>query len=175
MEEHLHGLVIADEVEDGLVFPSLEGSQSSPVYDLCLVGTFLTDCSLNFNVMKHRMASSIWRPGRGINIKYLGSQLILFQFYHLIDLRRVMDGGPWSFNSHLLVLHELKSYENLAEVPLYFVSFFIQVYDLPHGFISEIIGKALGDYTGESLEYNEKNNSSFDRSFMRIKALVDVR
>ena len=110
------------EVEDGLVFPGLEGSQSSPVYDICLVGTFLADPSLNFNVMKHKM-DSIWRPGRGINIKDLGSRLILFQFYHLIDLRRVMDGGPWSFDNHLLVLHELKSDESPAEVPLYFASF----------------------------------------------------
>ncbi|XVF55830.1 hypothetical protein PTKIN_Ptkin06aG0068000 [Pterospermum kingtungense] len=56
--------------------------------------------------MKTRMAG-IWQPRRGVNIKDLGSQIYMFQFYHVVDLQRVYDGGPWSFNNHLLVLHKL--------------------------------------------------------------------
>ncbi|XVF73428.1 hypothetical protein PTKIN_Ptkin12aG0201100 [Pterospermum kingtungense] len=92
-----------------------------------------------------------------------------------IDLRRVVDGGPWSFDNHLLVLHELQPREDPFEVPLDFVSFLDTDYDLPPGFTSEVVGKALGDYIRRFMEYDEKYDSSFDRSFMCIKVSVDVR
>lgn len=53
--------------------------------DLCLVGRFLTDRSVNFNVMRQRMAS-VWRPVKGVCIMDIGSQRYLFQFFHKIDL-----------------------------------------------------------------------------------------
>lgn len=62
------------------------------------------------------------------------SQLILFRFYHQVDLIDVMDEGPWTFDNHLLMLHELKADEDLMVVPMYTVAFWVQVYDLPRGF-----------------------------------------
>lgn len=38
-----------------------------------------------------------------------------------------------------------------------------------------MIGEGLGNYMGQFLEYDEKNNVNFLRSFMRIKVLLDVR
>ncbi|XVF56998.1 hypothetical protein PTKIN_Ptkin06aG0167400 [Pterospermum kingtungense] len=136
----MRDLVIAEEEEDDLVFNGIEGSTPSVDYERCLVGTFLTDRALNFNVMKNRM-SSIWRPGRG---------------------------GLWSFDNHLLVLHKLVSGENPLEVPLFFVDFWVQVYNLQSGFMSETVGKALGDYIGKFMAYDVKSNSGIWRSFMRI-------
>lgn len=121
MEEQLRSLSI--DADEGFEFPKLRENQTAPDYSLCLVGTFLTDRPINFLIMKHRMAS-LWRPGSGLFIKDLGSKLILFRFYHHHDLRWVMDGGPWTFDNHLLVLHVL-------DAPLHSVPFWIQIHDLP--------------------------------------------
>lgn len=37
------------------------------------------------------------------------------------------------------------------------------------------VGKGLGIYTREFVEYNVKNNSSFSKSYMRIRVNVAVR
>lgn len=42
----------------------------------------------------------------------------------------MMNGGPWMFDNHILVLHELKPGEKPTEVPLHFAAFWV-LYDLP--------------------------------------------
>lgn len=142
--------------------------------DVCLVGRFLTDRTVHFTSMKHRMAS-IWRPGRGVVIHDIGSQRYLFQFFHVIDLKRVYEGGPWSFDNCLLLLHHLKPGEMPAQVPLNIVNFWVQVYDLPVGYMSEAVGRQLGDFIGTFLEYDINNNIGCWRAYMRLRVAIDVQ
>ncbi|MCH86333.1 hypothetical protein A2U01_0007188, partial [Trifolium medium] len=65
--------------------------------------------------------------------------------------------------------------EDPREVPLFNVPLWIQVHNLPGGFMSQKTGKNIGDYIGEFLEYDEKNDSLSWRKYMRIRVLVDVR
>ena len=59
--------------------------------DFCLVGRFLTDKSFNFNALKNQLAG-LWRPVKGVNVKELSDRRYLFKFYHVLDLKRVLDG-----------------------------------------------------------------------------------
>lgn len=74
--------------------------------DLSLVGRFLTDQTVNFNLMRSRMAS-IWRPEKGVFMKEIGQGRYIFQFFHIVNLKRVLNGGPWYFNNIPLILHRL--------------------------------------------------------------------
>lgn len=49
------------------------------------------------------------------------------------------------------------------------------MYDLPNGFMSEAVGRQLGNFFGDFISYDAKNNSSIWREFMRIKIRLDVR
>ena len=62
-------------------------------YELCLVGRFLIDHSINYNSMQNRMMD-LWRPVKGIMIKDIGDSLFMFHFYHIVDLQRIFEGGP---------------------------------------------------------------------------------
>ncbi|KAK1403031.1 hypothetical protein POM88_002636 [Heracleum sosnowskyi] len=70
---------------------------------LCLVGKFLTEGVIDFTAMQHTLAA-LWKPGKGVYIKAVDTNLFVFQFYHVIDLNRVVDGSPWSFNRRVLLL-----------------------------------------------------------------------
>lgn len=41
--------------------------------------------------------------------------------------------------------------------------------------MNENVGKQLGNFFGEFLQYDEKNNAAIWREFMRIKIRIDVR
>ncbi|KAL8513662.1 hypothetical protein ACS0TY_012959 [Phlomoides rotata] len=84
---------------------------------LCVVGRCLTKVSYNFNIMRSRMAS-IWKPRRGVLFKDIGDGRFIIQFYYILNLNRVMDGGPWSFDNFPLILHRLELGENPKMVPL---------------------------------------------------------
>ncbi|XP_073051374.1 uncharacterized protein [Primulina eburnea] len=88
---------------------------------------------------------------------------------------RILEGGHWSFDNHLLILHRLQPGEVPTQVPLNFIPFWVQIYDLPIRYISESIGTKLGDFIGQFMSYDNTNNTGFWRSYMRIRVAVDVR
>lgn len=64
---------------------------------LCVVGHFIVKGKVDFLALQHTMAA-LWKPGKGVYIKELDTNLYLYQFFHEVDIKSVMEGCPWSFN-----------------------------------------------------------------------------
>ncbi|XP_057770775.1 uncharacterized protein At4g02000-like [Salvia miltiorrhiza] len=159
--------------DDELILDDDITGESSVSVDLCLVGRFLTDQPINFNLMRSRLAS-IWRPGKGVFMKDIGQGRFIFQFFHELDLLWVYDGGSWSFGNFPLILHRLKKGEFSLAVPLDSLPFWVQIHDLPAGYLTEGVGKLLGNFIGDFLEYDSTNSSSVWRQYMRIRVGIRV-
>lgn len=173
MESRFGNIHLSGDEDDELILDDGTLQTNESQVDLCLVGRFLTDQPINFNLMRSRMAG-IWRPGKGVFIKDIGQGRYIFQFFHAIDLKRIVDGGPWSFNNIPLILHQLKKGEFPLRVPLDWLPFWIQIHDLPAGYITENIGKQLGNFIGRFLEYDASNSTTTWRQYMRIRVAIDV-
>ncbi|MBA0746525.1 hypothetical protein Gogos_009033 [Gossypium gossypioides] len=93
-----------------------------------------------------RTILSLRRPLQGASLKPTeDSSLYLIHFYHVIDLRKVILGGPCSFNNCILLIHQLSRGENPELVEFYHADFWVQVHDLHHGFASENLARSLGE------------------------------
>ncbi|KAH1129371.1 hypothetical protein J1N35_000749 [Gossypium stocksii] len=88
MEEGLANLNLLDEEEEAFYEDILEVNQS---YHLCLVGRCLTDSVVHFPSLRNTMAD-LWHPIGGMYISDLGNKTILFQFFHEVDVQRVLSG-----------------------------------------------------------------------------------
>lgn len=64
---------------------------------LYVVARFILEGHVDFHAMQQTLVA-LWKPGMGVYIKDLETNVFLFQFYHEIDVKRVMEGCPWSFN-----------------------------------------------------------------------------
>lgn len=170
----IENLKLSDDEEEVLDFQGQATQERRADVNLCLVGRFLTHKTIRVHMMKERMAT-IWEPVRGVSIKEVEKGIFVFQFFHRMDMQKVLNGGPWSFDNHLLILGQIGANETPAQVPLFHVNFWVQVHELPVGFMSVEVGKGLGNYIGQFLEYDTKNSSNFWRSFMRIRVSMDVR
>lgn len=42
----------------------------------------------------------------------------MFQFFHRLDVKRIMDGSPWSFDNYLLVMRQSQIGDLPQRVPL---------------------------------------------------------
>ena len=158
-------------------FLSLEGVDDvggEDTFELSLVGRFLTDRSINFNFMRDRL-SHIWRPGNGVCISELANQRYIFKFFHVVDLKRVLAGGPWTYDNHLLILYWIQPGECPNQIPLNFIYILVQIFYLPSSYMSESVGKQLGNYIGFFLEYDTKNNGGSIKEYMRLRVSMDVR
>ncbi|CAN1761820.1 hypothetical protein LINPERHAP1_LOCUS8065 [Linum perenne] len=86
-----------------------------------------------------------------------------------------MELGPWTFDRSLLILKELTANEDPKTTELYHAEFWVQIYQLPAGLFSTTVGKALGDFIGDFVAYDDKNVWSFRDPYMRIRVRLDVR
>lgn len=77
--------------DEGLIMEDVsEGGDSfQDVFKWCLVGYFLTDKPINFAAMRTTLAS-LWQPVKGVCIKELYPNRSIFQFFHLVDMNRVL-------------------------------------------------------------------------------------
>ncbi|XP_057793291.1 uncharacterized protein LOC131009908 [Salvia miltiorrhiza] len=166
------GLNLMGEDDELLLDDEVAGDSPVPA-DLCLVGRFLTEQPINFNLMRSRLAS-IWRPGKGVFMKDIGGGRFIFQFFHEVDLVRVYEGGPWAFGNFPLILHRLHRGEFPLSVPLDVLPFWVKIHDLPAGYITEGIGKLLGNFIGNFLEYDSTNSTGVWRQYMRIRVGIRV-
>ncbi|KAL8513932.1 hypothetical protein ACS0TY_013161 [Phlomoides rotata] len=139
---------LAEEEEEELIIALEDSEAGIDVLDHCLIGRFLTDQPINFQAMKTHMAT-VWRPQKGVIIKEVGEGGYLFQFFHHVDLKRIIDGSPWSFVSHLLIMHHLKKRRTSTESSL-------------------IGGSLLGS------DYDKSNYAVAWRPYMRIRVAIDV-
>lgn len=128
----------------------------------------MTEKNVNMKVMKTKLAD-IWKPTMGINIKELEQGIYLFQFYHKKDMLWVQNGGPWMFDNAMLCNDVIPPGEDPLKIPLWFLNIWIQIHELLSGFISETVGKQLGNFFGEILLYDEKNNTSIWREWIHFK------
>lgn len=173
IDQRIAGLRLDDEENESFV---LEGDIEEDVnrFELCLVGRLLTEKSINVRAMKSKLAD-VWKPAMGISIKDLEQNVFLFQFFKKEDMQWVMNGGPWSFDNAMLALETVAAGENPAEVKTWYVNIWIQIHNLPMGYMLETVGKQLGNFFGEFLEYDAKNNTSIWRDCMRVRIRLDTR
>lgn len=143
-------------------------------YDKCLVGYFLTNKKVNFLAMEDTLAS-IWRPMKGVFMEETSRMnMFLFKFFHDLDMQRVLNDGPWTFNQQVLMIKKLNVEEQLQDIKISELYMWVQVYELPIGFKSECILKSIGDYVGRFMESDPKNFVRMCRNFLRIKVAIDI-
>ncbi|MBA0633819.1 hypothetical protein Godav_029476, partial [Gossypium davidsonii] len=170
MENDLANLALTDEVEEAFEEDAALVDQN---LHLCLVGCCLTDSIVHFPSLRNTIAD-LWYPIRGICISDLGDRCFLFQFFHEVDIQRVLTSTPWFFNNHLLLFHRMKPGENPSLVPLIFTEFWVQVHDLPLGLVSETMTKQFRDFLGKFLEHDLSSRLGNSHSSMRIRVQLNV-
>ncbi|XP_062094341.1 uncharacterized protein LOC133800401 [Humulus lupulus] len=175
LEASWGGLQIAEEEEQGLFFQETPDVEDEDGIDArwCLVGKLLGDRVADFDTLRNVLAS-LWRPVKGMYVKQLETNKFLFQFFHEIDINRVMEGTPWTFNRTPVILERLKLGENPRVVPLNTMEIWVQVYNLKVGFMSDRVLKACGDFIGMFILSCPKNYTGIWREFLRVRVRINI-
>ncbi|KAL4386718.1 hypothetical protein GQ457_09G000940 [Hibiscus cannabinus] len=172
IDDLVHLSIVAG--EDGGVQIDADTVVSSNFFVNCFVGRFLTDSVIHYLSMRATLAN-VWHPTKGISISDLGSGRFLFRLYHELDAERIVKGGPWNFNSHLLIFRRLREGEDPMLVPLFHVDFWVYVHDVPLGFMSHSVAKTLGDFIGEFVDYDSSAFTLGFKRIMKLRVRLDVR
>lgn len=118
--------------------------------------------------------ASLWRPKEGVEIHDLGGRRFSFVFFHVLDIQKVIEGGPWTFEQNLLVYHKLEEKEDPHLVPLNKMDIWVQIYDLPAGMLSERILQSIGNYVGVFVKTEPMNTNVVWKMYVRIRVTMDI-
>ncbi|KAL5777207.1 hypothetical protein ACOSP7_010133 [Xanthoceras sorbifolium] len=78
--------------------------------------------------------------------------MFVFSFRCSWDTKRVLEGGPWSFDKCLLVLKEPVGVGKIEDLDFSLTSFWVQIYNLPLAYINREVGMFLGKMISEIRE-----------------------
>ncbi|XP_024200486.1 uncharacterized protein LOC112203799 [Rosa chinensis] len=86
---------------------------------------------------------SMWRLTGTVEVQPQGDRF-LFTFTHEREVARVKKGGPWGFQSAMILLNDYDGFSEIAEVKLDFVWIWVGLHDLPSGILTEPIVRLVG-------------------------------
>ncbi|XP_075650092.1 uncharacterized protein LOC142620637 [Castanea sativa] len=133
---------------------------------------FLTKRALNTEAVI-RTFNPTWRPKNGFKVRNVGNHIILFIFDNEEEVEKIMEGEPWSFNKHLVMIKRYDYSIPVKDLVFEHVSLWVQVHDIPIKYLSREIAEKLCEAAGEVNK--EPNLVEVDRgSVMRIRVRVDT-
>lgn len=100
--------------------------------------------------------ASLWCPREGMDVYKMGDRKYSFIFYHKLDMLNVMEGGPWSFEQSMLALYQVSMTKDPSTIQITTMKMWIQVYDMPKGFVSENILQSIGFVLGQPVRSDSR-------------------
>lgn len=95
-------------------------------------------------------------------------------FYRVLDMQKVIEGGPWTFEQSLLVLHKLAENEDPHMIQLNKVDIWVQIYNLLMGMVTEKIIQGIGNYVGTVVKMDPLNMSGAWKPYVRVRVTMDI-
>lgn len=165
MESSFTALILDDEDGDDLDLKTAAMEVQPGTNHLAVVGSVLINKIVNFGVMRNTLLN-LWHPDKGLYMQDFGQNRFLIQFFHVVDLRRVLDGSPWTFNNHLVLFHQLQPGNDPFTVQFHHALFWIQIHNVSMGHVAAEAGRLLGDFVGKFVSYDAAINYGLWRNYM---------
>lgn len=142
--------------------------------ELGLVIRIWTQRNVNQNAFITTM-KNIWQAKADVEIKNIGKNMYVVQFYHWKDKQRVIEGQPWHFDRHVILMNDITGNCKPSDIQLWESPIWARVYDLPFkGRLNVLNVKAIGNKIGSFIKMDNAGVMGIDKS-IRLRVMHDVR
>ncbi|TXG66222.1 hypothetical protein EZV62_007497 [Acer yangbiense] len=138
-----------------------------------LVGKVLSPKPVNRDGFRVVMRK-IWKTRDEVEIEALKDNIFAFHFQNPDDKRKIISGGPWSFNDALIVMEEPEGKGDIIHMQFTKVEFWIQIHNVPMLCMTKDIGCFLGTIVGEVVEVDEGDTGSYTAKFLRVRVILEI-
>ena len=145
---------------------------SSRSSDFILAAKFFTKRVLNMDAVA-RTFRQLWRSTAGFKIRNMHNNVVLFIFNNQGDIDRILRSEPWCFDKHLVALHQYDGDIHISEINFQWVSFWVQVHDIPIRFMTREVTENICDTVGTVCQSSGGVDEDGGR-FMRVKVKLDI-
>ena len=83
-----------------------------------------------------------------MKIRDIGGNILLFEFDDAVDLERVPEFEPWSYDKSLVIVQPAVDVESAPLLGFDSVTFWVQLHNVPDQCLSQSTGEAVGNTIG---------------------------
>ena len=95
-----------------------------------LAGKFLTKHIINAEAVAQTF-KPLWKPVGELKIRDVGRNVLVFEFDDALDLERVLEFKPWSYDKSLVIFQKTESVESAPSLDFLVTSFWVQLHNVP--------------------------------------------
>lgn len=161
-------LTLDDEEEYGAKVPK---PVEAPVHRLA--GRFFTKRTLNVESIA-RTFKPLWKPTGELKLRDLGDNILLFEFLDSLDLARVLEYEPWTFDKNIVVFREATEVEEVPTLEFSMVNFWVQLHNLPPTSLNQATGEAIGNTIGKVIDVADPEDDGEGGEFLWVRISIDI-
>ena len=98
---------------------------------------------------------------------------LLFEFDLEVDVEKVLQGEPWSFDRHLVILQRFDCCKSIKELEFRVCAFWVQIHDLPFKFKNPEMAEFISEAIGPIIKSNDPVETK-GGTFMHVRVKVDI-
>ncbi|TXG58254.1 hypothetical protein EZV62_016083 [Acer yangbiense] len=138
-----------------------------------LVGKVLSLRSVNRDGFRAVMRK-IWHTREDVEIEPIKENIFAFHFQNPKDKRKIISGGPWSFNDALIVLEEPEGKGDVQRMQFKKVEFWVQIHNTPMLCMTKEIRRFLGSIIDEVVDVDGGDTGSYLVKFLRVHVILEI-
>ena len=138
-----------------------------------LAGKFFTKQNLNADAVA-RTFKPLWKPAGELKIRDIEESILLFEFEDVLDLERVLEYEPWSFDKSLVVFKKAPDVESIPFLEFDRVTFWVQIHNIPEKSLNHETGEAIGKMIGSMIQVADTEDDGAGGEFLRVRVAIDI-
>ncbi|KAL0012397.1 hypothetical protein SO802_007505 [Lithocarpus litseifolius] len=138
-----------------------------------LAGRFYTKRVLNVEAVA-RTFKPLWRTAGELKIRDIGEHILLFEFEDVLDLERVLEFEPWSYDKHLVAFERVFDIESVPFLEFSHATFWVQMHNIPERSLKTEVGEMIGKKIGRVIQAAEPEDDGAGSEFLRVRINIDI-
>ena len=138
-----------------------------------LAGKFFTKRVLNVEAVA-RTFKPLWKLVGELKIRDSGDNVLVFEFEDVMDLERVLEYEPWSYNKSLMAFQRVYDVEQIPHLVYNQVTFWVQLHNIPLKNLNHETGEAIARAIGTVIQVANPEDDSAGGEFLRAHVAMDI-
>lgn len=110
----------------------------------------------------------MWKLTSKTDFKEVGQNIFLLEFFETLNLQKVQEGCPWSFNRNLFCIQAYDASLTPSKIQFIREPMWVQLHNIHFGMMNRVFGEILGNKIGEIINIDVDNDKVGWGPFLQI-------